>query len=186
MPEFWDFDEKINYKVVNLNNNNYKVLNIYKDYYDSALLLDKIRNFIDIISEYLHVNKYRYKLLEQKHIYCFLLIHPNNYLLSEMQLNTEFDGLNKPKKLYKSNTKLGPDNYLRASYRDVFLRLRKDNGEFKNINSIRNLVIHEIAHTMCNHVTWRDDNHHWDFEMCENILKEVVNDLIKIKHLNVK
>lgn len=182
MPEFWDFNEKINYNVVNLYNNRYKVLNRYNDFNNAALLLDKIRNFIDFISEYLYVNKYRYSNLEQKHIDCFLLIHPNKYLLSEMQLNTEFDGLNKPKKLYKSNTKLGPDNYLRASYRDIFLRLRKNNGEFKNMNSIRNLVIHEIAHTMCNHVTWRDDNHHWDFEMCEDILKRANLDLIKIKN----
>ena len=177
MPEFWDFDEKINYKVVYLNNHEYKVLNIYDNYNESAILLDNIRNFINIISKYLYVNKCIYIELVQKHIDCFLLIHPNNYLLSEMQLNTQFDGLNKPKDLYYSDTKLGPDNYLRARYRDIFLKLRKDNGTFKNFNDIINLVIHEIAHTMCNHVTWRDDNHYNDFKICENILKDVVNKL---------
>ena len=124
--------------------------------------------------QYLEVNKYTYSNIEQQRINCFLLIHPENYLLSEMQLGTQFDGLNKPKKLYKSNNKLGKDQYLRAEYRDVFLRLRNNNGQFRSNKSIIDLVIHEITHTMCNHVTWRDDNHHDDFKHCENLLKDVI------------
>ena len=174
MKEFWDFDESDNYIQIVYNNNNYKVLKRHQDYKRTVQILNEIRTIILKICQYLEVNKYSYSEIEQQRINCFLLIHPYNYLLSEMQIDTQFDGLNKPKNLYKSNNKLGEDKYLRASYRDVFLRLRNNNGQFRSNQSIIDLVIHEITHTMCNHVTWRDDNHGKDFTDSENLLKNVV------------
>ena len=173
MKEFWDFDESDNYIQIVYNNNNYKVLKRHKDYKTVVQILNEIRTIILKICQYLEVNKYAYSEIEQQRINCFLLIHPNSYLLSEMQLGTQFDGLNKPKKLYKSNHPIGEDEYLRAEYRDVFLRLRNQNGRFRTRKSIIDLVIHEITHTMCNHVTWRDDNHGKDFTDSENLLKNV-------------
>ena len=86
---------------------------------------------------------------------------------------TEFNGLNKPKNLYVSNDeKIGKDGKLRASYRHIFLTLRNSKGNFNNINKIMKLVIHEIAHTMCNHVTWRDDDHADDFEHSEKLITD--------------
>ena len=41
MPkEFWDFDENKNFTTVNIHGRNYKVLNIYNDYYTAGLILD--------------------------------------------------------------------------------------------------------------------------------------------------
>ena len=177
MPEFWDFDEKKNYNIIKIDNYKYKVLNIYKNNNDAAIILHQIRLFINKISEYLiHSNYDNPNLI--KYVDCFLSIHPHNYLLSEMQLNTQFEGLNKPKQLYKCNKySLGKDKYLKAKKRDIFLKLRKNNGKFKSYELIIELVIHEITHTMCNHVTWRDDNHHSDFKFSENLLKNVVNQM---------
>ena len=186
MREFWDFDENINYITIQKNNYYYKVLEKYNDNSICAELLYNITIFINKISKYIDknynniINNSKNPLIK-KYLDCFLLIHPNNYLLSEMQLNTIFNGLNKPKELYICNSELGPDKNLRAAYRHIFLSLRKNNGEFKNINNITNLVIHEITHTMCNHVTWRDDNHYDDFKYCENLLKNIIkNNKLKI------
>jgi len=183
MPEFWDFNEEKNYNIIEIDNYKYKVLNIYKNNNDAAIILHQIRLFINKICQYLYDN---YNSIIQlydnpnliKYIDCFLSIHPYNYLLSEMQLNTQFEGLNKPKQLYKCNKySLGKDKYLKAKKRDIFLKLRKNNGDFKSYKLIIELVIHEITHTMCNHVTWRDDNHHLDFKFSENLLKYVVKQM---------
>ena len=124
--ECWDFDENINYKTITINDNKYKVLYKYDNYYYSALILNNIRNLINHICNYLINNYYKYSRKNKILIKCFLDIHNNYYLLSEMQLNTNFDGLNKPKQLFLSNKEnIGTDGKLRASYRDIFLTLRK-------------------------------------------------------------
>lgn len=176
--EFWDFDENLNYTIVNIQGRNYKVINKFPDYYRAAEILNYIHLVIIQICNYFILNYYRYSKSDQKIIKCFLDIHPNKYLLSEMQLDTQFNGLNKPKNLYLSNDeKIGKDGKLRASYRHVFLTLRNSKCNFNNINKIMKLVIHEIAHTMCNHVTWRDDDHGDDFEHAEKL---ITNAYIKV------
>ena len=95
-----------------------------------------------------------------------------------MQLGTNFYGLNKPKNLYNSNKpSIGKDKTLRAGYRHVFVTLRNSNGKFNDKEKIMKLVIHEIAHTMCNHVTWRDDDHGKDFKHAEKL---IMNAYLKI------
>ena len=169
--EFWDFDENINYTTVNIQGKNYKVINKFPDYYSAALILNHIHYIIIQISIYLKINYYKYSKNDQIIIDCFFDIHPNNYLLSEMQLGTDFYGLNKPKNLYNSKKQpIGKDKTLRASYRHVFLTLRNSNGKFNDKEKIMKLVIHEIAHTMCNHVTWRDDDHGKDFKHAEKLI----------------
>lgn len=176
--EFWDFDENKNYITVNIHGRNYKVLNVYHDYYTAAQLLDHIYIVIFQICQYLETNKYsrKYTDYDRKLIDCFCDIHPHKYLLSEMQLGTPFNGLNKPRDLYLSNKEsVGKDGRLRANYRHVFLTLRNNRGKFNNYNDIMKLVIHEIAHTMCNHVTWRDDDHGKDFKHAEKIIMDARN-----------
>ena len=51
--------------------------------------------------------------------------------------------------------------------------------EFKTNKAIMDLVIHELAHTMCNHVRWRDDDHGRDFQRAEKILKEAYTRVIR-------
>jgi hypothetical protein len=172
MKEFWDFDENKNYTTVNIRGIDFKVINKYHDYKTAGIILYNIHIIIHNICKYLQVNFYRYSKTDQKYIKCFLDIHPNKYLLSEMQLGTMFNGINKPRNLFHSrdNISIGKDGTLRAGYRHIFLTLRKSNGNFKDFNKIMELVIHEFAHTMCNHVTWRDDDHGSDFKNAEKIL----------------
>ena len=171
MKEFWDFDENINYTIVSINGRNYKVINKYPNYKEAALYLNYIHNIIVGICNYFQINYYRYSKSDQVLIDCFCDVHPNNYLLSEMQLGTPFNGLNKPRDIRKTIKPInGKDGNLRAGYRDVFLTLRYQNGKFKNINTIMKLVIHEITHTMCNHVKWRDDDHGSDFKHGEKLI----------------
>ena len=180
MKEFWDFDENKNYTIVNINGKKFKVLNVYNNYNQAAEILNYIYMIIYNICQYLQININRYSKSDQKYINCFCEIHPFNYLLSEMQLNTSFNGLNKPKnvKVY-SNEKIGKDGNLRAQYRDVFLTLRDSNGNFNDFNTIMELVIHEISHSMCNHVKWRDDDHGKDFQNAEKIITNAYNYIIK-------
>ena len=177
--EFWDFDENINFTVININNNSYKVINKWKNYNEAGIILDKIHQIIYEMCLYLNLNYYRYSNKDKIAIKCFCDIHPNNYKLSEMQLNTDFNGINKPRELYlSSDAPLGSDKKHRAKWRHVFLTLRKRNGEFKSFNTIMRLVIHEIAHTMCNHIRWRDDDHNEDFEYYEKLLESVYKKVI--------
>ena len=89
-----------------------------------------------------------------------------------MQLGTIFNGLNKPRSLYVSKkSPIGKDKNLRANHRHVFITLR-NNGTFNDEKTIMNLVIHEIAHTMCNHVTWREDDHGKDFKHAEKLIMD--------------
>ena len=182
MKEFWDFDEKTNYITINRKGIPYKVLSIYTNYNTALEILLYLKNVIDNICLYLNINYYRYSEQDQIAIKCFLDIHMpgnNRCLLSEMQLNTEFNGLNKPRKLFTSSDKpLGTDKKDRASYRHVFLTLRYKNGTFKPLKDTIKLTIHEITHTMCNHIRWRDDDHGDDFIYYENLIKDVYKYII--------
>lgn len=174
--EFWDFSEVDNYITVNIQGIHYKVIYKYPDYYTAVKILHYINNIISAICIYFIVNYYRYSKKDQILIDCFCDIHPNNHILAEMQLNTDFYGLNKPKQLYNTNKPpIGPDKTYRAKYRYVFLTLRDKYGNFNNINKIMKLVIHEIAHTMCNHIRWRDDDHGPDFKHAEKIITNAYN-----------
>ena len=177
MKEFWDFDENKNFKTIKHNGIPYKVLSIYHDYNNALKILVYLKLLIDNICLYLKINYYKYSKQDQIAIKCFLDIHMpgnNRCLLSEMQLNTEFNGLNKPRKLFKSSDKpLGTDKTDRAGYRHVFLTLRNSDGSFKSEDSIIRLTIHEITHSMCNHIRWRNDDHGKDFIYYENLLKDV-------------
>ena len=178
--EFWDFDENTNYTTVNIQGKNYKVINKFPDYYSAALILNNIHNIIIQICIYFKINYYKYSKNDQIIIDCFNDIHPNNYLLSEMQLDTNFYGLNKPKNLYNSNKPpIGKDKKLRAGYRHVFITLRNAHGKFNDKEKIMKLVIHEISHTMCNHVTWRDDDHGKDFKHAEKL---IMNAYLKVSN----
>ena len=178
--EIWDFDENINYITVNIEGINYNVINKFSNYYIAAKILHRINIVIYNICLYFISNYYSYNKRDQILIDCFCDIHLNNHILSEMQLGTQFYGLNKPRNLYKSDKPpIGPDGSYRASYRNIFLTLRKKNGTFNNWNKIIKLVIHEITHTMCNHIRWRDDDHGRDFKHAKKIIKTAYKNLFK-------
>ena len=177
MKEFWDFDENINFIEVIINNKKYKVLYKYTDSSQSANILVQLDITLFLICNYLSTNKYKYSKEERNAIECFLDVHFNNKKtsLAEMQIGTIFNGLNKPRDIIKTNKPyIGEDKNIRAKYRTVFLTLRKKNGKFKSNKSIMDLFIHEITHSMCNHISWRDDDHGEDFKKYEKLLSEVL------------
>lgn len=90
----------------------------------------------------------------------------SRYLLSEIPKGGIHMGLNKPKMRYiiKSFPKVGKDGQGRALYRDIFLDLDKSDRELKN------LIIHELAHSMANHIAYRPDDHHQDFKWAEKLI----------------
>ena len=188
LRHIWEFDEQIDYINYKLDNKNYKVLKKYNNYSEAANYLHNIRKIIDIISLILYISlKYNYSNYNKDDIEAFnvfLSIHPHNYLLSEMKDNTGFNGMNKPRNIYYSNNyPVGKDSNKRAKYRDIFLTLRKNNGSFKNFNTIMKLVLHEIAHTMCNHVLFRYDDHGDDFKKYEQVLIDIYEYIISNKEL---
>ncbi len=107
----------------------------------------------------------------------FLDIHcehcgSRGYLLSEIPNGSVFEGLNKPKGRYITREKnIGTDYNLRASYRDVFLRTNMSLHDYKL------LVVHELSHTGCNHVRWRDDDHGPDFKKMEKFLLKMAKNI---------
>lgn len=98
----------------------------------------------------------------------------SRYLLSEIPKGTKFSGLNKPKMRYlvQSEPPVGKDSQGRALYRDIFLDLSTQNHHFGSRESnLKNLIIHELAHSLCNHIQWRPDDHKNDFQWAENLIR---------------
>lgn len=97
-------------------------------------------------------------------------LYTSRYLLSEIPKKTKFDGLNKPKTRYfdkkHSLPKVGKDGSKRALYRDIFLNLNKNDDDLKS------LVVHELAHSMANHIFYRPNDHHSDFNWAEKMIKK--------------
>lgn len=93
----------------------------------------------------------------------------SRYLLSEIPRNHRmFEGLAKPKMRYIDPyaRPVGKDGKGRALYRDIFLNLNK------NKDSLKKLVIHELAHGMANHIQWREDDHGTSFKFSEAFIKK--------------
>ena len=170
MKEFWDFNENVNFSLIN----GYKVLNIYPDTSSAAKLLDHLkfityRSFMSIHNS------------EEITPEINLLLN-TAFRLQEMQLenfqgDVLFEGLNKPKGIHikKTAPKIGKDGKLRVTYRVIFLTIRNKNGKLKKTENILPLLSHELAHTALNHVKWRDDNHGKVFSKIDKlILKHLI------------
>jgi hypothetical protein len=187
--EKWDFDESeyrdtgtgtgvyITYKKTDNfgNNYKYKLLKTRAAPRDKLYKLERLRHKIYDLCKCLK----RYKEQIDCDYYTstvidlFLSLHDagSPSLLSEIPRDTKFDGLNKPKSRYRmSNIPfIGKDANERALYRDIFLNLEKTDSELEL------LLIHELAHSMANHVRYRPDDHHADFKYCENLIKQCWN-----------
>ena len=83
----------------------------------------------------------------------------------------KFRGLNKPKNVHKTNKPpIGKDKNLRPSYRIVMLTIRNTNGGIESCAKFLRLLLHELAHTVANHVILRGDDHGKDFKEYESLL----------------
>lgn len=165
MKEFWNFDENVNFSTIK----GYKVLNVYQDTEAAAKILNELKfityrafmsihNTENITSEIQLLLNTPFRLQEMQ--------------LEEFQGNVLFEGLNKPKRVYtKQNvTPIGKDGNLRATYRVIFLTIRNNTGNIKQIKNILPLLSHELAHTALNHVKWRDDDHGKHFDKIDKMI----------------
>lgn len=120
-----------------------------------------------------------------------------------MELGTDarsrvFEGINKPKDIIKVNVHNtrnssyeerrrlnSPHSYLsdfdperldkgyRASYRLILLKL-KEGRKLRSWDKVKRLLLHELSHTMCNHLMYYNErNHLHDFDCYEGLLKQV-------------
>tara|TARA_B100000674_G_C37889890_1_gene938446 strand:- start:1121 stop:1621 length:501 start_codon:yes stop_codon:yes gene_type:complete len=163
----WDFNENKNYIQVG----NYKVLD-KPDFMKAVILLEEIYNMILNCYIAIEINEPRTPELN------ILLTTP--FYLQEMQLEKDqgeiiFEGLNKPKNIKTTRLKkVGKDGNLRASYRLIFLKLRDSNDKVKNINRLKNLISHELAHTAVNHVVFRENDHDEEFEKYNKLIRKYI------------
>ena len=71
-------------------------------------------------------------------------------------------GLNKPKKIITSQFEMDGKivNYPIAERRSIFLTMRNQRTQRLNdYQRILDLAIHELTHTTCNDIKWKEDNH---------------------------
>jgi len=114
----WDFDEKKNYTTVVYKGLPFKVLN-FPNKMIVARRLYQAKVFIHnlCIKVYKNLTVVSSPLREMSIV--FLSIHPDYYLLQEIQLDTEFEGMNKPKNVHRNKylPSLGRDKKLKVAFR---------------------------------------------------------------------
>lgn len=100
------------------------------------------------------------------------------HVIQEITPNTQFEGINKPKDVVHVKNMQGfkRDNTLRAGSRHIMLTISTEKGNPRSWNFVKKLLLHELAHTMCNHITYRtDENHEDDFYWCEDFITQLGN-----------
>lgn len=100
------------------------------------------------------------------------------HIIQEITPNTLFEGINKPKDIVHVKKMHGfkRDNTLRAGSRHIMLTISTEKGNPRSWNFVKRLLFHELAHTMCNHITYRtDENHEEDFDWCEDFITHLGN-----------
>lgn len=165
----WDFDETKLYDNIKFNNHEYKILKSTTNKNKVLYIFSLLRLFTDKICVYMNKNKHKFPKLS-KNIDIFLKIHMKNngknYIIGQIPNNMGFYGLNKPKKRYISKEpNVGKDKNLRCKRRHIFLSMMSNEKE------LIDLYIHEISHTGCNHLRWREDDHGKDFKDFENFIQ---------------
>jgi len=194
LKHFWDLEENegfitlFNFKVINTIN---IFMNIRTSFYLSYIY-DYIQTLKEILLEFLYFDFQHETRNKLSHNIYLFIVTPCK--IQELPENDGFDGMNKPRDIviYPSRNKLFRDNNLRAGYRMIMLKLReftKFTSHFvpwvatktKKLSkdtkhSVKYLLLHELAHTMCNHVVYYDkENHLEDFKACESLLKDISN-----------
>lgn len=180
----WDFNESGIYNTIIIGGYPYKVLKsrspnkqklVANKLHKLRQICNNIINNINLLSNH-DLKQYN---LKKSNIDLFKEIHEDidgecNYLLSEMKPGTGFEGLNKPKNVRKTNkVSIGPDGSKRAEWRDVFMEINTQNPNITKHEL--ELFIHELAHTIPNHVTFRPDDHGPDFQDAEDLLWDMYN-----------
>lgn len=103
-----------------------------------------------------------------------LLLANTHHEVQEISYNKGFEGINKPKQIYECEDMVSygfRDPYA-VEYRLIMLSLvRPRNKQPLPWNNIKETILHELAHTMCNHVVYyTTKNHLNDFKTAEQII----------------
>lgn len=160
----WDVEENIGFKKMY----GYKI---------NCLIpgkLIKVSLLLAILNDYIDIIKKGVYEVNPKSPHRDLLYY-TPYELQELPLNSGFHGLNKPKNIEYSKERglFKLDDEYRAGWRLIMLELRDKDGNFIEWESLRDTLLHELAHTMCNHCTYRTDgNHAKDFDEAEKRIRD--------------
>lgn len=117
------------------------VCKIIEQIYSSKTFNDDLNNLI--ISECTKMSK----------LFSIQEMTPNNHGII---------GLNKPKKTKFIKVPGTNQEYEVASKRSFHLTIRKGN-KIDDYETIMGLFLHEITHTTCNDIHWKDDNHQYPY-----------------------
>jgi len=141
--------------------------------YEGNVLPPEIELFLNLHGEYFRDLQDLTKMLPEPFINRIKGgITTSRYLLSEIPKGTIYNGLNKPRMRYIdfSEIPIGRDGQGRALYRDIFLNLDLK-GKY-----LDDLITHELAHSMANHIKYREaENHQADFKRAEELIKSLWN-----------
>ena len=103
--------------------------------------------------------------------------YSEKYLLSELPIKNkvamQFNGLDVPMMRYIDPTAdpIGLDGNIRSCYRDIYISNKLKGRELKD------LMLHELSHTICNHQLYRSDDHFGEFKRAEDFLKILAHDI---------
>ena len=131
-----------------------------------AKILSKIDTKFGKIVKQLKPNEY--KGSEQNMI---SILKNTPHIFLEIAPHTGFLGVNYPLGVQNTNLKpFGTDGNERAIGRTVFLTI---DPEYISDKKLENLIIHELSHTLANHVKYRPDDHGKDFIAAEKLFKKI-------------
>jgi hypothetical protein len=87
-------------------------------------------------------------------------------------------GINKPKEILtvKSMKDGKIVDFKYSKKRLIMLTLREKNGKIKDYATTLKLAIHEITHTVCNDVEWKEDNHMYPYYLYHGMMKTWATD----------
>jgi len=184
--------------ISSLDNVEYKVLNIgtSSEKEEVALILSKVRRDLNKLMIYLCKNPQlwinlpiAYGIIHTFDIHlpclsylfddilssdnpCELIIKNGNlFNIQEMTRNKYgIIGLNKPKELKK--IKVDGIDYEISTKRSIHLTVRNENGKIDSYDKVLALAIHEITHTTCNDIYWKEDNHKHPYPQYHSLMKE--------------
>ena len=176
----WDFDES---SLVNiLDNPSMRAIN-RGDGKTAPVTIWMLSNYIYSLRSVVEaVSRAFHKPLVEDNLYSGVrLLLDTDVQLSEIPAGTQFEGMNKPRHMVMApndSLTFKTDNKYRAGLRSIFLTIRKnmDSDKMMDWIDVRSTLLHELAHTMCNHVIYREEgNHEEDFDKAERFLNWVAD-----------
>ena len=201
--EFWDYDENYGFtKIKSPDGLYYKVLNYgtIEDKIDVATILSNIRKDINKLLIYLCKNPQLWssKPIGWGIVHTFdihipgwdkipdlnkITLNSFDEMFNYQEMPTNYDGiigLNKPKKIITIKSKFG--DFEIAGKRSIFLTIRNQiTGKINDYGKILDLAIHELTHTACNDIRWKEDNHTPPYRSYHTLIRKWAKDINIIK-----